>query len=226
MATRWAGERGTLWERGLTGDRVDPVSAAVPVRWEEPGTDRAEELALAMGLGDPGAVLKRMAGGRRAFTGRVDGSIACYGWVSAGSECIGELERAIRLPPREAYVWDCLTLPAYRRLGLYTSLLTQIARTMQAEGFGRLWIGSSLRNRPSIRGFESAGFRPVLQVAYGRAGSATAFVTCPYGRAPLDRVAAARAVLARPGELGFGPLAVGRLRPGSPELPWSAGTDH
>lgn len=188
----------------------------------------AGDLGRAMGLPGGEAVLQRMAREARAWAGWAGGSIACYGWVSAGSErgtYVGELERAIRLPPGEAYVWDCLTLPAYRRLGLYTSLLTQIARAMHAEGFGRLWIGSSLGNRPSIRGFERAGFRPILQVIYGRAGCTSVFVSRPHRGAHGDRVAAARAVLARPDERRAGPLAIGRLRCGPSELPWSAGTE-
>ncbi|HEY8202810.1 MAG TPA: GNAT family N-acetyltransferase [Actinomycetota bacterium] len=231
MAKRWTWERGAVWELELTGGRIPLVAPAVPARWEEAGPDGAEELASAMGLPEPGEVLRRLAGGARAFAARVapvggaGGRIVCYGWVSAGSEWIGELERAIRLGPGEAYVWDCLTAPEHRRLGLYTALLGHIARTLQAEGFGRLWIGSALGNRPSIRGFEAAGFRPVLRVAYVRAGAATVFVTRSFPRVPRGRAAAARAALARDGEHRAGPLSVGRLRHGPGKLPWSTGAD-
>ena len=212
-------ERGTLWERELTGDPVPRVSPAVPARWEEAGPPSgealasAQALASAMSLPDPVSVLRRMRSGARAFTGWVDGRIACYGWVSSGSECIGELERHIRLPAGEAYVWDCLTLPAYRRLGLYTSLLAHIELTLRAEGFRRLWIGSALANRPSIRGFEAAGFRPVLRVVYVRVGAISLFAARRFPPARHDRAAAGRASLARDDERRLGPLLVGHLRP-------------
>ena len=227
----WAWERGTLWERELTGGHIPAAAPAVAVRWEETGPASGEELASAMRLPGSGEVLRRMAGGARAFAGRVgppEGPIVCYGWVSAGSGCsppyIGELERAFRLRPGEAYVWDCGTAPEHRRLGLYTALLTHIARTLQAEGFARIWIGSALQNRPSIRGFQAAGFRPVLRAAYLRAGALTLFATRPFPRVPHDRAAAARAALVREGEHGVGPLSIGRLRPG-PELRWCPEAD-
>jgi ribosomal protein S18 acetylase RimI-like enzyme len=226
---RWTLERGTLWERKLTGEPAPRVAPAVPVRWEEAGPPSggalaaAQALASAMSLSDPVPVLRRLRSGARAFAAWVDGSIACFGWVSSGSERIGELERHIRLPAGEAYVWDCLTLPAYRRLGLYTSLLTHIGRTLQAEGFRRLWIGSALANQPSIRGFEAAGFRPVLRVVYVRVGTFSLFAARRFPPAPHDRSAAARAALARDDEKRLGPLLVGRVRP--PKQPSGAGAD-
>ena len=229
-AGRWAWERGTLWERELTQEQIPPAVPAVAARWEEAGPAGAEELASAMRLAGPGEVLRRLAGGARAFAGRVGppgGPIVCYGWVSGGSECcppyIGELERAFRLQPGEAYVWDCRTAPEHRRLGLYTALLTHVARTLQAEGFGRIWIGSALRNRPSIRGFEAAGFRPVLRAAYLRAGSLTLFATRPYPRVRHDRAAQARARLVRDDERTVGPLSIGLLPRGRAELPLCPG---
>jgi ribosomal protein S18 acetylase RimI-like enzyme len=222
-------ERGSLWERELTGESAPRVSPAVPTRWEEIGLPSgdvlasAQALASAMGLSDAVLVLRRMRGGARAFAGWVDGAIACYGWVSSGSECIGELERHIRLPAGEAYVWDCLTLPAYRRLGLYTSLLTHVALTLQAEGFRLLWIGSALANRPSIRGFEAAGFRPVLRVVYVRVGTVSFFAVRRVPPAPHDRSAAARAALARDDERRLGPLLVGHRQ--SSEQRACAGAD-
>jgi ribosomal protein S18 acetylase RimI-like enzyme len=72
------------------------------------------------------------------------------------------------MQPGEAYIWDCVTLPAFRRRGLYVALLRHIVGVLRAEGLRRLWIGASLDNTPSIRGFRSAGFRPVLRLIYLR----------------------------------------------------------
>jgi ribosomal protein S18 acetylase RimI-like enzyme len=113
---------------------------------------------------------ERLERGSRAFAGWEAGELVCYGWVSTGSECIGELATMLRLAPGHAYVWDCATLPAHRRRGLYTELLRVIVARLGAEGLLRLWIGASLSNGPSLRAFASAGFTPVLVVTHARLG--------------------------------------------------------
>ncbi|MGH2721884.1 MAG: GNAT family N-acetyltransferase [Actinomycetota bacterium] len=215
----WVRERGTLWTLDLSAP-VAVREPAVAAAWEECGA--AGELAVTMGAGAAG-VERRLRRGCRAFAARVDGRIACYGWVSAGSECIGELEREIRLPPGEAYVWDCFTVPAHRRLGLYASLLPHIARALQAEGTARLWIGTARANRPSIRGFEAAGFVPVLEVLSARAGSVSCLAFRPAAEAPAGLAPAALQALVRRDEAPVGPVLVGHPRPA--ELPLCSGAD-
>jgi acetyltransferase (GNAT) family protein len=216
----WAWERGTLWSLDLPGDPRPVLPPRVPAGWEECGPAAARELAATMG-GEDDVVGRRMQRGSRAFAARVDGRIACYGWVSVGAECIGELEREFRLPPGEAYVWDCFTVPERRCLGLYGSLLTHLAGAMQAEGMHRLWIGSAMANRPSIRGFETAGFSPVVRVAYLRAGAVSCLASRPFATAPSGLAAAALDALVRPDESAVGPFLVGH--PGPAGLPWCPG---
>ncbi len=127
-----------------------------------------ETIAHAMGLPDPAHVLHRLASGKKCYAARMDGEIAVYGWVSRSVECVGEIEHEIRLQPEEAYIWDCATLPRYRRNGYYTALLSFITARLQKEGTKRVWIGSSLDNYPSLRGFARAGFRPVITLYFAR----------------------------------------------------------
>lgn len=164
----WAFERGTLWTMDLDGP--SPMATAVPagVMFGEAQPEDTRELAAAMGVPDPQEVVQRFLSGRRCFVARVEGAIAAYGWVSEGAESIGELERTLRIQPSEAYIWDCATLPAFRRRGLYSALLRCIVGVLRGEGVRRLWIGASLDNAPSIRGFRSAGFRPVIKLIYLR----------------------------------------------------------
>ena len=172
----WAFERGALWamdfadrdRSGATGASVALVSLRASATFAEVHRDEVTVLGAAMGYADPAPVLKRFDGGRRCFAGWLDGTIATYGWVSWGVECIGELERPIRLSRDEAYIWDCATLPPFRRRGLYSALLRHIATTVRNEGTHRLWIGASLQNQPSIRGFAAAGFQPVITLTYIR----------------------------------------------------------
>lgn len=207
----WAFERGRLWALGWDafGQRhsAAPPRAAprVAATFKEVRRDLAEPLAEAMGLPDPEPLLRRLAAGRRCFVAWVRDEIASYCSVSMGTECIGELEREFRMQAGAAYIWDRATLPSYRCQGLYSWLLSEIVTELRDEGLRRLWIGSSLGNRPSIRGFVSAGFQPVVTVAYLRAFKlrCVSVIGCP--GAPERLVADARRALTAPDEtrLGF-----------------------
>ncbi|MGH2687700.1 MAG: GNAT family N-acetyltransferase [Actinomycetota bacterium] len=209
----WVRERGTLWTLDLSAP-VPVRDPAVAAAWEE--CTAVEDLADAMRCGAP-AVEQRLRSGSRAFAGRREGRFACYGWVSTGSGCIGELEREFRLAQSEAYVWDCFTIPEHRRLGLYSALLSHIARTLRLEGMARLWIGTARANTASIRGFEAAGFAAVLEVLYVRAGSVSCLASRSGGAAAEVLAAAALHGLVRPDESPVGRVLVGHPRPS--ELP-------
>lgn len=176
----WAFERGVLWaldledmEERAPAMPASPHASAAPLICQEarPGTDEAEErLARAMGLAEASEIRRRFAAGSRCFVARVgDGDIAGYGWVSRGEERIGELERTLRMRPEEAYIWDCATLPPYRRRGVYTALLLAMADALRGAGVRRVWIGAARGNRPSLGGFARAGFQPVASVTFLRA---------------------------------------------------------
>jgi ribosomal protein S18 acetylase RimI-like enzyme len=191
----WAFERGTLWAMDLDGAGPTPAASHTAAAFGEVSWDEADALAAAMGLTDPGAARQRLAHGRRCFAVWVAGEIAAYGWVSQGEESVGELERAFRLQPDAAYIWDCATLPPFRRRGLYSSLLRHIAGTLRAEGVRRLWIGASRRNRPSIVGFANAGFQPVINLTYVRVLGLRHTRIIDDKAAPPGLVAAARSLL-------------------------------
>jgi ribosomal protein S18 acetylase RimI-like enzyme len=164
----WTYERGTLWVMELNAAAARPVRSHLDATYAEVGTSDAVALAEAMGLVNASVVVDRLGIGSRCFVARVAAGIAAYGWVSQVVERIGELERPFHMQPGEAYVWDCATLPKYRRQGLYSSLLYTVATTLHREGTHRLWIGASLDNRPSLRGMASVGFQPVIKMSYVR----------------------------------------------------------
>jgi ribosomal protein S18 acetylase RimI-like enzyme len=110
----------------------------------------------------------RLAAGKRAYTARVAGELAAYGWVSFNEEFVGELNLRLHLLPGEAYIWDCVTLPAYRRKGLYSALLSYIIAQLHQEGLRRVWIGADLDNLPSQRGIARAGFHHVADLLIER----------------------------------------------------------
>ncbi|HEV2236228.1 MAG TPA: GNAT family N-acetyltransferase [Ktedonobacterales bacterium] len=165
----WAYERGTLWALELA-DAPVAVAPRVLADFGEARPADASALAAALGPDGEGELRRRRAAGSRCFVARVAGTLAAWGWVSFGVEAIGELERSLHMRPGEAYCWDCVTLPAYRGRGLYTALLGHLAATLRGAGAMRLWIGASRANRPSVRGFAAAGFRPAVNLTYLRLG--------------------------------------------------------
>ncbi|HLO27862.1 MAG TPA: GNAT family N-acetyltransferase, partial [Anaerolineales bacterium] len=88
--------------------------------------------------------------------------------VSFNEEHIGELKLRMRLLPGEAYIWDCATLPAFRRNHLYSALLVYIIEELHAEGFCRAWIGADMDNKPSQQGIARAGFHHVADLVVER----------------------------------------------------------
>jgi GNAT superfamily N-acetyltransferase len=173
----WAFEAGALWALDARDAPPAPPASTSGAAISEANVADTKTLAWMMGV-ERGEVEQRFTASSRCFVARVAGALAGYGWVSHGTERIGELERSLRMKPGEAYIWDCMTLPPYRGQGVYTALLRAIIATLRDEGGGRLWIGASLTNRPSLKAFARAGFRPALTIFYLRLGrSAYSWVT-------------------------------------------------
>ena len=170
--------------------RGDPLPALPPV----PGLTAApsEDDRLVAGLmgTDEGAVRERRRRGHRPWLARIVDEPAGWGWVATGEAGIPELGVAFALPPGERYLWDFVTLPAWRGHGVYPALLRAI---LAQEGATRFWIGHDRGNAASARGIAKAGFRDV-GVAHRLPDGRLAFVP----RAPADRAAAAAALLGLP----------------------------
>lgn len=201
----WAFERGSLWTIELTERAVVPAWPRVAASLGEVHRENVGPLTAAMGVSSSDPILRRFATGRRCFAARVSDQLAAYGWVSQAAECIGEQEREIRLQLDEAYIWDCATLPAYRRQRLYSALLSYIVAQLRGDGARRIWIGSSLDNRPSLQGFANAGFRPVVTLIYMRLFSLRCSWFIGHPTAPAELVGAARRALVADHERVIGP---------------------
>lgn len=208
----WTSERGTLWVLE-TGNDLPPICPArVEVEFGEVGAADIKELAAAMNLPSPGLVQQRLQGNRRCFSLRAAGQIVTYGWVTFGVECVGELERQFSLHDDEAYIWDCVTLPAWRGQRLYSALLSHIIYRLHQESVPRLWIGASRLNQPSIRGFANAGFNPVIDLTYHRFFRLTMLWFREAPTALPRLVLAAYRILLNSHEVRIGSLAIGYKR--------------
>ena len=205
----WKSEYGTLC--ALETDRGLPPAfeAGTEVDFIEVGDAHLHRLAEAMRLPNPHPIRERLGERRRCFLLMAGDDIASYGWVTQGKESVGELERDFNLLDSEAYIWDCVTLPAWRKKGLYSALLSNIIYQLHEEGVRSLWIGASRENQPSVRGLANAGFERVADVNYNRFLWLTLFNVMPAPAAPAPLVSAAFRIMINDHERLIGKVAVG-----------------
>jgi GNAT superfamily N-acetyltransferase len=158
----------------------------------EVGPDAVPALEAAMGV-QHHLVALRLARGSRCFAAWLGEEMTGYGWLSTGSEWIGELSLDIRPPPGEAYVWSCVTLPAHRRQGVFRALLLGVATIAGREGIARLWLGSV--DGVAESAVVGAGFLPVLDFRVATLGPLGWLDLRPVEGADRATVSAARDAL-------------------------------
>lgn len=107
-------------------------------------------------------VATRMRHGSRCFGAWIGGEIVGYGWVSTAAEWIGEPQLEISPARGEAYIWNCVTLPAHRRKGVFTALLRAVKAQLKSDGLARVWIGSL--DDPAEKAFHNNGFVPAMRL--------------------------------------------------------------
>ena len=151
---------GTFWMLELDRPLPPAVQPHVPATFTRIGPE--EGLVQAMSPDDPQVIRQRFATGRHCYAAMVDGKLAAYGWVTFDEEAIGELGQRFHLKTGEAYIWDCVTLPAYGRKHLYSALLSYIVSELHASRLCRAWIGADTDNFVSQKGMALAGFQPIV----------------------------------------------------------------
>lgn len=105
-------------------------------------------------------VAARLSRGCRCFGAWSGDDLLGYGWLSSGTEWIGEVDLEVRPGLGEAYIWNCVTLPPHRRQGVFGAMVAGLAARAKTEGLSRLWIGSVAM--PAEKVIPRAGFAPVL----------------------------------------------------------------
>ena len=158
---------GTIWALD-PGESTPLIRPRIPAAFSRVEPPAALELEAAMGLAVLTEVRGRFQAGRRCYVARVDGQIAAYGWVSFDEEFVGELNLRLKLLPNEAYVWNCVTLPDFRRHYLYSALLAYIVGELHKDDVSRVWIGADTENVASQRGIARAGFTHVADLVVTR----------------------------------------------------------
>jgi GNAT superfamily N-acetyltransferase len=113
-------------------------------------------------------VAPRLARGCLCFAVWIKGALGGYGWLSTGPEWVGELQLEIKAREREAYIWNCVTVPEYRRRGVFRSLVVGMSTAARRLGARRVWIGSV--DIPAEKALAPIGFRPALHFNVARVG--------------------------------------------------------
>ncbi len=111
----------------------------------------------------------RLADGHRAYVATIEGAPAAWGWVATRSATIGELKASFTLPSADRYLWNFVTLAAFRGRGIYPRLIDAIVQAESVEG-ERFWIAYAPENHASGVGIEKAGFTLVADLSFDRAG--------------------------------------------------------
>lgn len=134
---------------------------------------------------------ERIRNGHVPYVAFLKGEPVAFGWSARSRASIGELGIEFGMPEGNRYLWDFVTLPAWRGRGIYPRLLQEILKA-ESRKAGRFWIGHEPENRASGRGIAKAGFQVVGEV-WVRDGSPI-FVA----RNRRERAAAAASLLQLP----------------------------
>ena len=118
----------------------------------------------------PDEIRARFAAGHRVFVGELAGAPAAYGWIAERTASMGELGVTLRLGHDERYLWNFVTLPAYRGRGAYPRLLDAMLNEAFREGAQRVWIAFAPENHASAAGIRKAGFTHVADLSFDHAG--------------------------------------------------------
>jgi GNAT superfamily N-acetyltransferase len=177
-----------LWS-WWTGDSLPSLEPLAAMRVLT--TDDSARIVAEMGIARE-ETTARIEHGHRAYVAEVDGVPAAYGWVASLGASIGELGIGFSLARSDRYLWDFVTLPAFRGRGIYPRLLREII-AREGQSANRFWIINAPENVASAAGIEKAGFVSVGQLSFiddRRAGVAGEQIT--------DRAAAGAALLGVP----------------------------
>jgi len=129
----------------------------------------------------------RFDAGHRAYVAWRNEEPAAWGWVATATANIGELGASFRIPGGERYLWNFVTLPEHRGLGIYPRLLQGIVRAESREA-ERFWIAYAPENHASGSGIARAGFTRLAEMSFDATGRPALFALTPGGGVVSSRV--------------------------------------
>ncbi len=159
------------WRRGAT----QPPIAAPSIDWRTQAAEADDAIALRyaqiahdFALSEQHSC-ERLALGHRLYLGLASDQPVVYGWLATGPSSFGEPTVHFVTPPGHAYLYDFVTLPAWRGRGCYPALLRAIIAA--APTTGDFWIIHHIANIASQRGIAHAGFQIACSVYRAATGA-------------------------------------------------------
>jgi GNAT superfamily N-acetyltransferase len=150
--------------------RTDSTDRLTPLPSLEICRVRDAELMAELQQKPEADMQRRFDDGHHAYVAWYNGERAAFGWVATRGATIGELGAKLELKQDERYLWNFVTLPAFRGLGIYPRLIEAIiADESDATTF---WIAYAPENRASESGIRKAGFRTVALMSFDERGAA------------------------------------------------------
>jgi len=117
----------------------------------------------------PEDIADRFEFGHRAYVAWLDGAPASFGWAAMQGAAIGELKLSFEVPIGDCYLWNFVTLPAFRGRGVYPRLLDEIVKAESREA-DQFWIVYAPENRASGTGIRKAGFTDLAELSFDENG--------------------------------------------------------
>ena len=130
---------------------------------------------------------RRFAGGHRAYVAWWNEEPSAFGWVATRSATIGELSATFTIADGERYLWNFVTLPTHRGLGIYPRLLQAIVE-QESRHAERFWIAYAPENRASGSGIAKAGFHAQAEMSFDASGRPALRALVPGGAVASSRV--------------------------------------
>jgi GNAT superfamily N-acetyltransferase len=121
-------------------------------------------MAMLMGISD-NDVETLLQEGHRPYVAYLSSIPVAYGWSAINRANFGEGQVHFQIPVNNRYLYDFVTLPTWRGLGIYPRLLQAILRRESRE-YERFWIIHQLANVASQHGIARAGFRIASHVYF------------------------------------------------------------
>jgi len=129
----------------------------------------------------------RLDAGHRPYVAWRNEEPAAWGWVATTTAYIGELGASFAIPAGERYLWNFVTLPEHRGLGIYPRLLQAIVQAESDEA-ERFWIAYAPENHASGGGIAKAGFTRLAEMSFDATGQPALHSLVPGGGVVASRV--------------------------------------
>lgn|GEM_PF-1515065 len=152
--------------RDLGGTVAPPVPEGMAVRRATAADDRS--YARDIGTDSPTTFRRRLSASTGCWLLLERDRILHATWTTTGAAWAGEIRRFFRPPDGDIYIYESFTRPEARGRGAYPLILGHVCGDAAAAGLTRAWIGVEKHNEPSMRAITKAGFRPALEIEFGR----------------------------------------------------------